>query len=224
MSKPEFGPKSYGPGERSRVRRRAERASYDREDVHAVLDAGHVVHVGMVMDDHPFVLPMAYVRVDETVYLHGSRGSRLMRNLAKGEPVSLTVTLVDGLVLARSAFHHSMNYRCVSVFGCGRAVEEDTEKTRVLMAMVEGLCPGRAGDTRVPNEAELAATLLVGVAIDEASVKRRSGPAVDDESDYSLDHWAGVVRLNTAPVAVEADSRMPSGTPLPGYLSRFVGS
>lgn len=185
----------YPHTERSTIRRVAKRADYDREVVHAILDDGLVCHVGFAVDGQPFVIPMAYARVDETIYLHGAAASRLMRTLKAGVDVCLTVTHLDGLVLARSAFHHSMNYRSVVVFGQASAVEDADAKREALQAITEHLTPGRWEVARQPNAAELAGTLVLALPIAEASAKIRTGGPVDDEADYALPVWAGVVPL-----------------------------
>ena len=209
----------YKAGPRSRMRRRTERASYDRAAVHAVLDEGLVAHVGIAEGEQPFVLPMVYVRVGESVYLHGARGSRLLRALSGGKPLCLTVTLLDGLVLARSAFHHSMNFRSVTVYGTPQAVEDEQEKLEVMDALVEHVCAGRTADARPANPAESKATSLIRIDIEEAAVKARSGPPIDDEADYGLDCWAGVIPLQETAGVPVADPRMPADCAVPDYVA-----
>ena|SRR5688572_2182714 len=191
------------PSERTTVRRRAARGRYDVETVHAVLDEGIVCHVAVADDEGPVVLPTGYVRVGDEVVLHGSAANRLLRLAADGRPVCLTVTLLDGLVLTRSAFHHSMNYRSVVAFGRARVVEGE-EKERALAAFVEHMVPGRSAVARPPSPSELAATLVLAVPLHEASAKVRTGPPIDDEADAALDVWAGVV-----PLAVVAGEPVP---------------
>ena len=185
------------PSARTTVRRRAQRGQYDRELIHAVLDEALVSHVGFESEHGPVVLPTMHARVDDTLYLHGAVGNAMLRALAAGAPVCVTVTLLDGLVLARSAFHHSMNYRSVVVFGTAVAVEEREVKLAALEALVERIHPGRWTEARQPTESELRQTLVVSVPLDEASAKVRSGPPIDDPEDYTLDVWAGVVPLET---------------------------
>lgn len=180
---------------RTTLHRLPSRGSYDREEAHAILDEALVAHVGFAGDDGPFVLPMFYVRVGERLYLHGAVASRTLKALAAGVPACATVTLLDGLVLARSAFHHSMNYRCVVVLGTATEVIDPGEKRRVLDALVERMAEGRSREARPANEKELAATRLVAMPIDEASVKTRRGGPLDDAEDMSMPCWAGHVPL-----------------------------
>ncbi len=183
--------------ERTRLRRLPQRAIESRSEIDAILDRGLVAHVGIAGADGeaPFVIPMVYARDGDRLLLHGSSASRLLRALAAGAPACATVTLLDGLVVARSAFHHSLNYRSVVVFGRGRALEEPGEKRRALDAIVEHVLPGRSREARAPNDLELRATTVVALAIDEVSGKRRTGMPVDDESDLALPIWAGLVPL-----------------------------
>lgn len=184
--------------DRTRVRRLANRGNYDRETVHAILDEALVCHVGFVVDGMPVVIPTIHWREDDTLYVHGSAASRMLRSLKDGVDACVTVTLVDGLVLARSAFHHSMNYRSVVVFGKAREVGDD-EKLRALDGLVEHVVRGRSQEVRPPNERELRQTLVLALPLDEASAKIRTGGPVDDEEDYALPVWAGVVPLKLTP-------------------------
>jgi len=179
----------------SQVRRHPERAAYDRETVHAILDAGLVAHVAFVVDAQPFVIPMVYARVDDRIVLHGAAASRLQKRLATGVPASVAVTLVDGLVLARSAFHHSMNYRSVVVFGTAKAVVDEGEKRVAFDALVEHAVPGRSSRTRPASDRELRGTHVLALTIEAASAKIRRGPPIDDADDLELPYWAGVVPL-----------------------------
>ena len=181
---------------RTTVRRLAARAVYDREAIYAILDEAYICHVGFVVDGQPFVIPTIHARLGDTLYFHGSAASRMLRSLRDGIDACVTITLLDGLVLARSAFHHSMNYRSVVVLGKGREVTDREEKTRALDALVEHVVPGRAAVVRPPNEAEFKQTLVIALPLDEASAKVRTGPPIDDEADYALDVWAGVVPLS----------------------------
>jgi nitroimidazol reductase NimA-like FMN-containing flavoprotein (pyridoxamine 5'-phosphate oxidase superfamily) len=199
----------YRRTERTRVRRLPERAAYDRATVHAILDEGFICHVGFVADGQPFVIPTGYARAGETLYLHGSTGSRL--GLRPGMDVCVTVTLLDGLVLARSAFHHSMNYRSVMAIGRTRAVRDPAEKEAALRALVEHIVPGRSDAVRGGNPRELAATAVLALPLLEVSAKVRSGPPVDEEEDYGLPVWAGVVPLDTVARDPLADDRLPAG-------------
>ncbi len=209
------------PSERTRVRQMSERGSYDSASIAAVLDAGLIGHVGFVGDGQPFVIPMAYGRIDGHVYLHAASSSRIGQCLRQGAPVCLTVTILDGLVLARSLFHHSMNYRSVVVLGNPAEVTEEREKLAALEAVAEHLVPGRWSEARRPNERELEVTAVFRLSLAEASVKNRTGPPGDEEEDYALDVWAGVIPLQRATLPARADARMPEGRPLPGSVRSF---
>lgn len=189
------------PSERTRVRRLPERGAYQRAVIEAILDEGLVCHLGFVADAQPFVIPTVYARLGDQLYLHGSPASRMLRSLSQGVPVCATVTLVDGLVLARSAFHHSMNYRSVVVLGVARPVDDAGERLAALRAIVEHLVPGRWPDVRRPDARELVRTAVLALPIDEASAKLRSGGPKDDEADLALDVWAGHVPLELVPGA-----------------------
>ena len=180
---------------RTTVRRLSDRGVYDRQAIHAILDEALICHVGFVVDGQPVVIPTIHVRVGDTLYFHGSAASRMLRSLRNGVEACVTVTLLDGLVLARSAFHHSMNYRSVVVFGKGREVTDREEKLQALDALVDHVVPGRAAVVRAPNELEIKQTLVIALPLAEASAKVRTGPPVDDEADYALDVWAGVVPM-----------------------------
>jgi uncharacterized protein len=189
---------TYEITDRTRLRRHAERGTYDRDLVHAVLDEALVAHVAVNSvdgDDQngPIVLPMAFAVIDETLYLHGAVGNHLLRLIARGEPCCVTVTLIDGLVLARSEFHHSMNYRCVVVQGRGQRVEDPVLQRRVAAALVEHLVDGRSAATRTPTDAELRSTIVVAIPLIEVSAKVRTGPPIDDADDLDREVWAGVI-------------------------------
>jgi hypothetical protein len=199
---------TYPVTERTRLHRRPARASYDAAVVHAILDAGLVCDVGFVEAGRPVVIPTAYVRVDDALVVHGAAKNRTLVALAAGAEFCCTVTLLDGLVLARSAFHHSVNYRSVVVFGRGEAVEDEAEKVRLLHAFFDHLYPGRWDAVRPPTPAELRATLVVRLPLAEVSAKRRSGPPLDDEADYALPVWAGVAPVAQRLAGFEADPRL----------------
>lgn len=199
----------------------SERGSYDLESVAAVLDAGLIGHLGFAAEGQPFVIPMAYARIDEHVYLHASTASRVARCLRQGAPVCLTVTILDGLVLARSLFHHSMNYRSVVVLGKPVEVSDEKEKLAALDAIAEHLVPGRSKEARGANEREVEVTAVLRLSLAEASVKARSGPPGDEEEDYALDVWAGVIPLQRRSLPPQADARMPEGRPLPQSVRGF---
>lgn len=181
--------------ERTRVRRKADRGRYDRDTIVGILDEALICHVGFAVDGRPWVVPTAFARVEEHVYLHGAVGNFALRTLAGGAEACVTFTLLDGLVLARSAFHHSMNYRSVMLFGRAVAVTDDDEKHAALLAIVEQMVKGRSGSTRLPTPQELRSTLVVRLPIEEASAKVRTGGPIDEPADYDLPHWAGMVPL-----------------------------
>jgi len=211
------------PTERTILWRLPKRGVYDRPLIHAILDEGLVCHVGFVVDGQPYVIPTLHVRVGERLYLHGSPASRMLNSLANGIEVCVTVTLIDGLVLARSAIHHSMNYRSAMLFGTACAVEEPDEKVRILRTLTEHLIKGRWQDTRSPTPAELKRTLVLSLPIDEASAKVRTGPPVEDEDDYALPFWAGVLPLALMALEPIADPRLAPGITPPSYTMRYPG-
>jgi len=213
---------SFTPTERSTLKRLPVRGDYERESVYQILDEGFICHVGFVVEGQPFVIPTGYARSGDTLYLHGSQASRMLRVLKSGIDVCVTVTLVDGMVMARSAFHHSMNYRSVVVFGRAVAVEEREEKTGALRAVTEHLAPGRWDETRQPSEGEMRATLVLALPLEEASAKVRTGPPVDDEEDYALPVWAGVVLLKVTAGAPLADPRLPKGIEPPPHVLNYA--
>jgi uncharacterized protein len=200
------------PSERVRLRRRRDRGSYEREVIDAILDEALVAHVGLVDGGgQPLVIPMLHARCGDFVYLHGSAGGRTMCALRDGAPACLTVSLIDGLVLARSAMHHSANYRSAVLLGRAWSVEGATEKRAALRAIVEHIVPGRWPDVRHPTDNELKATAVLAMRIEEASAKVRSGPPLDDEEDYALPAWAGVIPLTTRAGEPQADPRLARG-------------
>ena len=209
------------PSERTRVRRHSERARYDEEIVHAILDEGFVGHLAFVDDGHPLCVPMLYARKGATLYLHGSPHSRVLGLAGDGARLCLTVTLIDGLVLARSAFHHSINYRSVVIVGAGRPVTDREEKLESMRILVDHIVPGRSADARGPSDGELKATEMVAMTIEEASAKIRTGPPMDSKGDLELPAWAGVLPVGLVagqPIADEYNSQ-----PLPDYISSVVG-
>ncbi|KUM99245.1 hypothetical protein AQI95_40125 [Streptomyces yokosukanensis] len=212
---------AYTPTDRTVPTRSADRASYDKELVHAILDEGYVCHLGFVRDGAPVVLPTLYGRVGERLYVHGSTGARALRMTGEadpGLPVCVTVTHVDGLVLARSAFHHSINYRSVVVHGTARQVTDPQEKRAALDALVDHVVPGRAADSRPANKKELAATAVIRLDLDEVSAKVRTGGANDDPEDLALPHWAGVLPLRGGYAAPLPNADLAPGIELPDYL------
>jgi nitroimidazol reductase NimA-like FMN-containing flavoprotein (pyridoxamine 5'-phosphate oxidase superfamily) len=207
---------------RTKLRRVPQRGSHDRATIDAILDEALVGHLGFVHDGRPAVIPTLQARVGDEVYVHGSAASRALRTLRGGVEVCLTVTLIDGLVLARSAFHHSINYRSVVLYGSARRVEGAAARNRALEAFAERLVPGRWPHVRPPSAKELKATDVLALPIAEGSAKVRTGPPVDDEPDYALDAWAGVVPLRLAPEAPEPDPRLPAGIDVPEHVLRLV--
>lgn len=207
--------------ERAQLRRLPNRGSHELEAVCQILDAGFLAHVGFNVDGQPFVIPTLYGREGEALYLHGSAASRMLRELDSGISACVNVTLVDGLVLARSAFHHSMNYRSVVAFGTARKINDPDQKTEALRIISEHLIRGRWNEVRVPSEKELKATAVLEFTMEEASAKVRTGPPIDDEEDYSLPVWAGVLPLTIAPGVPLPDSRLAAGTGVPGYVRHY---
>ncbi|MGA9545412.1 MAG: pyridoxamine 5'-phosphate oxidase family protein [Candidatus Sulfotelmatobacter sp.] len=212
---------SYTPTPRTRVVREAHRAVYDRETAYRILDEGFLCHVGFVVDGQPFVIPTSYGRKDANLYVHGSAASRMLRQLKESVPVCITVTLLDGLVLARSIFNQSMNYRSVMVLGKATLVDDPAEKLEALHLLSEHILPGRWADTRQPNASELKQTSVLRLPIEEFSAKVRVGPAIDDEEDYSFPAWAGVIPLEMTAGAPINDSRLDPGCPVPRYASHY---
>ena len=213
--------RDFAPTERTQVRRLPKRAVYDREAIYRILDEGLVCHVGFVVDGQPVVIPTGYGRDGDTLYVHGAAASRMLRDLAKGVEVSIAVTLLDGLVLARSAFHHSMNYRSVVIFGTAAVVEDQTTKREALRAFTEHITPGRWREVRPPTESELKATTVLAIPLKEMSAKVRTGPPLDDEEDYSLPVWAGVLPLELRSEQPMADSRLSASIQVPDYVRHY---
>ena len=207
------------PTSRVRVARAPKRGVYDRAQIDAILDEALVCHLGFVHDEQPYVIPMLHVRVGDVVYIHGSTASRLVRTLAAGAPCSLTVTLLDAIVLARSAFHHSANYRSVTVLGHATLVRSEEERMRALEAFSEHLVPGRWDEVRPPNRQELKATQVLAIPLDEASAKIRSAPPGDDDEDMDRDVWAGVIPLALRALDPLPDPRLADGIALPAHVT-----
>ena len=214
-------PESFTPTERTRVIREPHRGVYDRETIYKILDEGIVCHVGFSTDAQPFVIPTLFARVGDAIYFHGSAASRMLRGASAGVPVCITVTLTDGLVLARSVFNHSMNYRSVVALGRATLVEDAAEKFEALRAFTEKILPGRWQDARQPNEKELKATSILKLPLAEVSAKIRSGPVQDDEEDYALQVWAGIVPLHLQAQAPIRDERCDPAIPTPAYAANY---
>lgn len=211
----------FQPTGRSRLKRLPKRAHYDRETVHAILDAALLCHVGYVIDGAPYVTPTSFWRAGDRLYWHGSSASRMLRSLSGGVPACLTVAHLDGLVLARSGFHHSLNYRSVMAFGTARKVEDPDEKAAVLDAFIDRLFAGRRAEIRPNRGQELKATTVLWMDMDEASAKVRTGPPGDDEEDYALPCWAGVIPIHTLVGAPVADPRLAPGIAWPRGLAPY---
>jgi uncharacterized protein len=206
---------------RTNLKRLSKRGHFDHDTVYGILDEGFICHVGFVIDGQPFVIPTGYARVDDKLYIHGSQASRMLRTLSNGVEACVTVTLVDGLVLARSAFHHSVNYRSVVVFGRARLVDDIDEKNAALFAFSEQVVPGRWDDVREPTESELKQTTVLCLPLTEASAKVRTGPPIDDEEDYALAMWAGVIPLKVVAGEPLKDPRLPEGVQAPAYAKDY---
>jgi uncharacterized protein len=207
--------------ERNRIRRLPKRGLYEREVIYEILDEALICHVGFVDNKLPYVIPTNFARVGNTVVLHGAKASRLLKHIEAGHPVCVEVTLVDGLVLARSVFHHSINYRSVVLYGRGELVEDEQEKLAALEAITEHIIPGRWHEARQPNRKELKATSVVCIQIDEASAKVRSGPPADDEADYALPIWAGALPLQEVPLSPVQDELMTQDVAVPEYVTKY---
>ena len=207
--------------DRTKLKRLPKRGHFDRQTVYSILDEGFICHVGFAVDGQPFVIPTGYARVDDKLYVHGSQSSRMLRNLAGGIDACVTVTIVDGLVLARSAFHHSMNYRSVLVFGRATLVSNPEEKYAALVALSEHFVPGRWADVREPNEQEMKLTTVLSMPLAEASAKVRTGPPLDDEEDYALPMWAGVIPLQLVAGEPINDPRLAAEIRVPDYATHY---
>ena len=207
--------------ERTRLRRLPKRGAFDRDIVYAILDESFICHIGFTVDDQPYVIPTAFGRIENDLYIHGSSASRMLRTLSGGVDMCFTTTLVDGLVIARSAFHHSINYRSVVVLGKATLVTDLDEKNRALEAVTNHIVPGRWADVRWPNELELKATSVLKLPIDEASAKIRTGPPIDDDEDYELNVWAGVLPLDITTGEPLDDGRLRPGVSTPDNIINY---
>ena len=212
---------SYTPTPRTTVRRLPKRASYDRATVHAILDEAMICHVAFVVDGAPRVIPTAFGRAGEQVYIHGSNASRMLRTVTAGGDICVTVTLLDGLVLARSAFHHSLNYRSVMIFGPARLVDDPAEKDEALRVISEHLIPGRWAEVRPPTAKETGATTVIAIELNEVSAKLRAGNPVDDDEDLAVPAWAGVLPLSLQPGEPVDDGLVPEGIAVPAYVRGY---
>lgn len=206
---------------RTKIRRQPRRGVFDRITINQILDEGFICHVGFTVENQPFVIPTAYARMDNNLILHGASVSRMMRTLENGVEVCVTVTLIDGLVLGRSAFHHSMNYRSVVIFGTAHLIHNEAEKMDALRVFTNHVVPERWQDVRQPNEKEMKATTVLRLPIEEASAKIRTGNPIDDDADYELDVWAGVIPLTLQPGAPIADAKLRAGIPAPTNVTEY---
>lgn len=211
----------FTPTERTRVRRLPKRAAYDKATVYSILDEGFVCSIGFVVNGKPVVIPTNYGRHDDVLYIHGSAASRMLRALQTGVDLCVEVTLIDGLVLARSAFHHSVNYRSAVIFGSARLIDDPAEKNEALRIITEHIVPGRWDSVRWPSEQELKATTVLAIPLHEASAKIRTGPAVDDPEDMSLDTWAGVVPAKLSFAAPIPDEQLSPTVKLPAHVANY---
>lgn len=200
----------------------AKRANYDKETLFAILDEGLIAQVGFVLDDKPIVLPMAYGRIGDQIYIHGAKAARMLKALKEGVPVCLNVTLVDGLVLGRAAFHHTMNFRSANIHGTARLVEDEKEKYDALVAVTDHLAPGRWNETRETTAKEINATTVIAVTIEQAASKIRAGMPIDDEEDYGLNHWAGIVPISTSFGPAINDARLKEGIPVAESIRKLT--
>lgn len=207
---------------RTTLKRLPKRGVFERQQIYDILDEGFICHVGFVVDQQPFVIPTGYARKDNQLFIHGSQASRMLRTMKTGIDVCVTVTLIDGLVLARSAFHHSVNYRSVVVFGQAKLIEDTAAKLEALFAFSEQVIPGRWNEVRQPTDQELLATSVLALPLAEASAKVRTGPPIDDEEDYELAVWAGVVPLKLVADEPIADPRLPEGIEIPEYARKYT--
>jgi nitroimidazol reductase NimA-like FMN-containing flavoprotein (pyridoxamine 5'-phosphate oxidase superfamily) len=212
---------NFQPTANTTLKRLPARGAFERDTVNAILDAAFICHVGFVVNGQPFVIPTSYARIGDELFIHGSAASRMLRNLSEGIPVCVTVTHVDGLVLARSAFHHSINYRSVMVFGTAQLVTDEQAKFDALRAFTEHIIPGRWPEIREPNAQELKATTVLALPLREASAKIRTGPPKDDDEDMAIPVWAGVLPLTVTPGEPMADPYLPDAMALPEHVKRY---
>jgi uncharacterized protein len=213
--------RAIAPTARTRVKRIPKRASYDRDAVYSILDSALVCHVGFAIDGQPYVIPTLHVRIADRLYIHGSAASRMLGAAAAGTPVAVTVTHIDGLVLARAAFHHSVNYRSVVILGAAHLVADSVEKLAVMKRLIDQVAPGRWDQIRHPSEKELAATSVLSIPIVEASAKLRSGDPLDDEADYAMPIWAGQIPIAMKTLTPVADARLDASIPPPAHVTDY---
>ncbi len=212
---------AIAPTPRTRLKRLPKRAAYERDAIYSILDTALVCHVGFAIDGQPYVIPTLHVRIGDRLYIHGSAASRMLGNAAEGTPLAVTVTHIDGLVLARSAFHHSVNYRSAVILGAATLVADPAEKLAVMKGLIDHVAPGRWDHIRHPNEKELAATSVLSIPIVEASAKLRSGDPLDDEADYAMPIWAGQIPFAMKTLTPVADARLDVSTPVPAHVTEY---
>ena len=205
----------------NRVRRMPERGHYDADTIYPIIDAALICHLGFVEDGRPFVIPTMHARMGDALVLHGAKASRLLKHAAAGNDLCVTITILDGLVMARSVFHHAMNYRSAVLFGKGELIDDPADRMHAFEVLTEHIMPGRWADARLPNDQELSATTLVRMPINIASAKVRTGPPVDDDDDYVLDIWAGVVPIRQQMSTPLADPKRTHDVAVPGYVQRY---
>ncbi len=210
------------PTQRTQIKRLPQRGNYEREFIYEILDEALICQIGFVVDNQPFVIPTTYGRIGDNLYIHGSPASRMLRSLTNGIQVCVTVTLLDGLVLARSAFHHSMNYRSVVIFGTATIVEDSEQKLEALRAFTEHIIPERWTEVRQPSRQELQGTLVLSLPLTEASAKVRTGPPMDDEADQDLPVWAGVLPLKLVTGEAKADENLQPNVIVPDYVKNYT--
>jgi nitroimidazol reductase NimA-like FMN-containing flavoprotein (pyridoxamine 5'-phosphate oxidase superfamily) len=213
---------SIAATDRTRVKRLPKRASYDREAIYSILDTALVCHVGFAVEGQPYVIPTLHVRIDDRLYIHGSAASRMLGAAADRTPIAITVTHIDGLVLARSAFHHSVNYRSVVILGNATLITDPAEKLAVMKGLIDHVAPGRWDQIRHPNAKELGATSVLSIPIVEASAKLRTGDPLDDEADYAMPVWAGQIPFATRTLTPIADARLEASTPIPAHVAEYA--
>ena len=214
----------HKPSKKIKVNRIPERGLYDSETINKIIDEALYCNISFIQDGHPFIIPTNHARMNDHLVFHGAKASRLLKQISGGEEIAVSVTILDGLVLARSVFHHSMNYRSVVIFGKGKLIKNKIEKLNALEAITNHIIPGRWNDARKPNEKELNATSVVSLKIDEASAKIRSGPPKDEEEDYDLPVWAGVIPFSKKFEQPKEDPKLKPGILLPDYIAKLIKS
>ncbi len=214
----------HKPGKKIKVNRIPERGFYGPETIYKIIDEALYCHISFIQDGHPFIIPTIHARIDDYLVFHGAKASRLLKQISSGEEIAVAITILDGLVLARSVYHHSMNYRSVVIFGRGKLIENKSEKLNALEAITNHLIPGRWNDVKKPSEKELNATSIVSLKIDEASAKIRTGESQDEKEDYDLPVWAGVIPFSKKFEQPIEDPKLKSGILLPDYISKLIKS